>query len=78
MPYTAQLSPGVLTPLVQNQVYALPARACVVTCTGDIDLSNDIAFSTNSTLAKNTSGVVASAFVRCTAITNALIVCEHY
>lgn len=57
------LSVGLTWPLVANQLYACPARACYITVQGTVpQLSNDgIAFA-----AIPASGIIAAAFMKST------------
>ena len=59
------LTIGTVNTLVQNQVYALPARKVRVHSTAALEISMD-ASSWNALTAANTLSVdVASAFIRC-------------
>jgi hypothetical protein len=71
---TEVLSIGPVHQLVQNQVYALPARAVTISSSAALDVSNNFAFTTNGTVAANTPTKAVAGFVRCTASTNALAV----
>jgi hypothetical protein len=61
------LSPGPVFTLVQNQVYATPARACALFSNRDLDISNQSNFATSASIASNATVNVAAAFIRCTA-----------
>lgn len=73
MAYLIKLDIGYPQPLTQNVIYAMPAKRTTVHSSGALDVANDVAFTTNGTIAANTPTVCAAAFVRCTAITNAII-----
>lgn len=64
MAYTTALTIGPAHTLIQNTVYALPARSCIVNTTAALEESNDFTFAASSAL---TDGQYTSAaFVRCT------------
>jgi hypothetical protein len=66
---TQLLSPGPPTPLVQNQVYALPAVACILFAdtAATLQLSNTLAFTSNiPVVLTNGAAQVASGFIRAT------------
>jgi hypothetical protein len=51
---------------VQNTVYALPARAVTIFSDLQLEISNIVGFTTNSTIAATTPTKVSGLFVRCT------------
>jgi hypothetical protein len=73
---TELLSAGVVYTLVQNQVYALPARAANIDSSLALETANTTAFATNGTVAANTPTKVSAGFVRCT--TGAAVVSLKY
>lgn len=73
MAVVTKLDFGYPQSLVQNQVYALPSKESNIYSTANLDVANDVAFTTNSTITALTSTVCSAAFVRCTAATNCII-----
>lgn len=67
MAYTTSLLIGPPNVLVQNTVYALPARACVLFSSAAVEISNiiDSGFTAQATSA-TTGLIVSGGFVRCT------------
>jgi len=68
MAYTTLLSIGYAQPILQNIVYALPARVCRVQADAAVEVSNVVAFSPADALTNaDTVGAETSArFIRCT------------
>lgn len=73
---TEVVSLGVPLSMVQNTVYALPGRSCVIFPSNVVDVSNDIAFGASSTVSTNTSATTAARYIRCTAVTNCVLMAK--
>lgn len=75
---TELLSQGYPLTLVQNQIYALPSRRCLLFSQsgGTIEQSNEVGFSTAKavTLDTNNQAEVAGGFIRQTAAAGGLVV----
>lgn len=73
---TFSISIGPPTPLVQNQIYALPAVACTLfssSATPTIQVSNDVTFSNNVALTLTAGAArVGGGFVRATTASTAI------
>lgn len=73
---TQSIQVGVPTTITQNVVYAMPARACVVTSSVALEISMDgSTFVAMAVSATNAAPIVAAPFVRCTTA-NAVVVCR--
>lgn len=67
MAYTQALQLGLPTAILQNIVYALPARACFVQCTAAVEVSNIIDSGFSTLTNANTIGAeTAATWIRCT------------
>jgi hypothetical protein len=66
MSHTVLLLVGPVQTLLQNQVYAKPARNVHIYSDTALQVSNDSTFSSNGTINANTNVQAAAAFIRCT------------
>lgn len=73
---TNVVSIGVPLSMVQNTVYALPGRGVSVVGSAQLDFSNDIAFGSQATAAANVVARPTAVYVRCTAVTNCIMMAK--
>jgi hypothetical protein len=73
---TLTIPTGVPTAILQNVVYALPAKACIIFSIAAIEISNLVGASFVAEAASATTGLqVSGGFVRCTSA-NTTVTCK--